>query len=214
MTVPILYTAELDLAESDLPAFSEWFANRHAADLYEAGMQVCSCYRAVEGGLAIIDIYEAASWSVFAGEAYGAIGVRDPYGPEILARRMNKAHTVYANSTGLPRGAGGPFRADWVALARFDATAEAEDTLRQALAHGAAEPLLAGGARRLRLVARTTDHPRNPTFRPRLMLLAEWDAQPSREAALDRWVDAQLGYTPASLDVFIGDRLYPWRDRR
>ena len=50
MTGPILYSAELDLPEADIPAFSAWYGGRHAPDLYQAGFTVCTCYRAVEGG--------------------------------------------------------------------------------------------------------------------------------------------------------------------
>lgn len=206
MTGPILYTAELDLADADIPPFRDWFAGRHASDLYEAGLKVCTCYRAVEGGMSIIDIYEADDWAVFNGPAYVGIRPRDPYGPEILERRRNKSHTVYANDQGAI--ARGPFRADFVSLARFEAPAEAEAKLRAAL--GGAAPL----AQRVRLVARTTDHPRNPTFRPRLMLLAEWNDRPPSAAALDEWVTAQLGAAPESLDHFVGQRIYPWPDRR
>jgi hypothetical protein len=213
MTGPILYTAELELADTDIPGFRDWYGHRHASDLYEAGMRVCTCYRAVEGGLTIVDIYEADDWAVFETPAYRGIGERDPHNAEILAKRTNKAATVYANSPGIGP-ATGPFRADWVSLARFAATPANEAKLRTALASGAAAPLLGHGAGRLRLVARTKDHPRNDTFRPRLMLLVEWQARPPAAAALAPWLAATLGHSPDSLDVFVGQRLYPWPDHR
>ncbi len=211
MTGPILYTAELELADADIPGFRDWYGHRHASDLYESGMRVCTCYRAIEGGLTIIDIYEADDWAVFETPTYRGIGARDPGNAAILAKRTNKAATVYANTPGFGP-ATGPFRADWVSLARFDAPQATEALLRDGLANGAAASLLASGAHRVRLVARTKDHPRNGTFRPRLMLLAEWQARPLAAAGLASWLAATLGSTPAGLDVFVGQRLYPWPD--
>jgi hypothetical protein len=44
------------------------------------------------------------------------------------------------------------------------------------------------------------------------MLLAEWQARPPAAAGLAAWLAAALGGAPAGLDVFVGQRLYPWPD--
>ena len=48
MATPLLYTAELDLADADIEPFLEWYAYRHAPDVYEVGLLTCSCYRALD----------------------------------------------------------------------------------------------------------------------------------------------------------------------
>ena len=66
MSAPIFYTAELDFtADEAINNFIAWYAGRHAPDLYRAGFEVCACYRAVDGGPAILDAYQAPSWNVF-----------------------------------------------------------------------------------------------------------------------------------------------------
>jgi hypothetical protein len=75
----ILYTAEMDLPDTDIEAFLAWYAFRHAADLYQAGFQVCTCYRAIEGDMNILDLYEATSPDVFSTPEYRGIMANDPY---------------------------------------------------------------------------------------------------------------------------------------
>jgi hypothetical protein len=210
MTGRILYSAELDLPDEDIPAFIDWYSGRHAADLYQAGFTVCTCYRAVRGGMKLIDFYEARDWSIFESDAYRQIGPRDVYGPPLMAKRTDKAHTVYAYYAGVPTDDAAAFSADWIGFARFAATPQEMAKLADALTGQAGAGLIAAGAKRVRLAQRTRDHPRNPTHRPSYILLAEWNRQPPDEADIGRFVAEQID--SSGLDSFVGYRLYPWPD--
>jgi hypothetical protein len=208
MTGPILYTAELDLPDEDIPTFTDWYAGRHAPDLYQAGFTVCTCYRAVCGGMKLIDFYEAPDWQIFESPAYRQIGSRDVYGPPLMAKRQDKAHTVYGYRASTAGADASPLDADWIAFARFAATPQAVGKLAEALAGAAGAALIAAGARRVRLAERGRDHPRNPTYRPGCILLAEWDQAPADDADVGRFVAAHVD--TSGLDSFVGYRLYPW----
>ena len=210
MTGTILYSAELDLPDEDVAAFTDWYSGRHAADLYESGFSVCTCYRAVRGGMKLIDFYEAPSWDVFEAPRYRSIGPRDVYGPPLMAKRRDKAHTVYTYRASAPGGADGVFSGDWVNFARFAATPGDADRLQAVLAGAAGAALVAAGARRVRLAERGRDHPRNPTHRPAYILIAEWDREPPESADAGAFVAAQIA--TSGLDAFMGYRLYPWPD--
>lgn len=210
MTGPILYSAELELPDADVAAFSDWYAGRHAPDLYQAGFTVCTCYRAVRGGMKLIDFYEAADWSIFESAAYRAIGPGDVYGPPLMAKRTDKAHTVYAYRASTSPADTAPLKADWIAFARFAATPASAAKLSEALAGAPGAALVAAGARRVRLAERGQDHPRNPTHRPAFIVLAEWDREPDDAAELGRFVASQID--TSGLDSFVGYRLFPWPD--
>ena len=215
MSSKILYSAELELPEEDIPAFNAWFAGRHAADLYQAGFDVCTCYRAVRGGMTLIDFYEAPDASLFEAEAYRKIGPADVYGPPLMAKRLDKAHTVYTYRAGAPAGAAAdsaaPFHADWVAFARFAASPTDATRLAAAIEGAAGERLIAAGVRRVRLAERGPDHPRNPTHRPAYIVIAEWDDEPPDAADIGRFVTSQI--STSGLDSFVGYRIYPWPDK-
>lgn len=87
-------------------------------------------------------------------------------------------------------------RADWIAVARFDT-------------HDAAAVIAAlgdlTGARRVRYGTRGPNHPRNPTFRPRGIVVTEWDQRPTLD-----W--GRLSPFVADLEAFVGERVYPWPD--
>ena len=86
----------MDLPDADIEAFLNRYAFRHAADLYQVGFKVCTCYRAVEGDMNILDLYEAPSPDVFTSPEYRRMMPKDPYAAELMVRRRNKAHTVYS----------------------------------------------------------------------------------------------------------------------
>jgi len=44
-----LYTSELDLPEEHIKPFFDWYAYRHAPDIYQIGFEICTSYRAIEG---------------------------------------------------------------------------------------------------------------------------------------------------------------------
>ena len=56
MTTPLLYAAELDLPEEDVEPFLQWYAYRHAPDVYQVGLQSCTCYRVLGGGMNLFDL--------------------------------------------------------------------------------------------------------------------------------------------------------------
>ncbi len=210
MTGPILYTAELELHDDDIPAFIDWYAGRHAPDLYQAGFTVCTCYRAVRGGMKLIDFYEAPDSSIFESPLYQQIGPKDVYGPPLMKKRLDKAHTVYQYRAGSTPADTTPLGADWIGFARFAATPQAVARLAEALAGEAGAALTAAGARRVRLAERGPDHPRNPTHRPACIVLAEWDREPAEAADIGSFVATQID--TSGLDSFVGYRLYPWPD--
>ena len=204
----LLYTAELDLAESDIGPFLDWYAGRHAPDLYPIGFRSCACYRTDDPAMNLFDIYEISGHDIFTGAAYARLKRRDPYAGGIEGRRRNKAHTIYEQVDGFPGStAQDPsLDEDWIVTLRFDAaddpaavTAKLGDVIGNALGNGVS---------RARLGIRTTDHPMYTTSRPRYMLLLE--AEHSPDPAIAATVEARLTGFAANVIGFTGNRLYPW----
>ncbi len=210
MTTPLLYTAELDLADGDIEPFLQWYAYRHAPDVYQVGIRTCTCYRVSGGDMNLFDLYELPDWALFETERYRGMADRDPYMAPLMQKRRNKAHTIYDQRLILPASAEPCLDADWIAVARFAVPAAADaaiiDTLTAAFAGFAA-----AGARRLRYATRGKDHPRNPTFRPRSMVVVEWPECPPDGTGLPALLAPLAGVDQMS--DFIGHRLYPWPDR-
>ena len=46
-----LYTSELDIPEEHIDAFVNWYAFRHAPDIYQIGFDVCTSYRGIAGDM-------------------------------------------------------------------------------------------------------------------------------------------------------------------
>lgn len=208
----IFYTSELAYAPADIAPFLHWFSGRHSADLFRAGFYTTTCYRAVEGGLTIVDMYQALTWDVFTGEGYKARD-KDPYAKQLLAPRTANVSTVYRYQT--LNGAGDPLRkidADWVALVRFTSDAATDDALVPWLEATELARLTALGATSVRLVRRTRDRPNTPSYRPLYALLTEWAARPPPAEVLTGKLAAQLRHPLAEDDAFVGYRLYPWPD--
>ena len=212
MSSPLLYTAELDLAESDVNPFRQWYANRHAPDVYQAGFLTCTCYQAVEGDMNLLDLYELADWGIFDSLRYKGMQGRDPYMAPLMARRRNKAHTVYSQQLIAPDEPGGWLNADWLSVFRFDSPAGADAAIVLALSVelGRLRDL---GLTRLRFACRDRDHPTNPTFRPRCMVVTEWPRRPPEEAELPARLTNRFGDRITNPNVFVGRRIYPWPDR-
>src|SRR5690606_35392384 len=95
MTTPLLYTAELDLADGDIEPFLQWYAYRHAPDVYQVGIRTCTCYRVSGGDMNLFDLYELPDWALFETERYRGMADRDPYMAPLMQKRRNKAHTIY-----------------------------------------------------------------------------------------------------------------------
>jgi hypothetical protein len=212
MPTPLLYTAELDLADADIEPFLQWYAYRHAPDVWRLGFQSCTCYRVLDGDMNLFDLYELASWDVFETPDYLGMGARDPYMAALMAKRRNKAHTVYEQQLIAPDASGPCLDADWISVFRFAVPDETDEAIAELLTRH--QPLLsAGGMRRIRFAARGTDHPRNPTFRPRCMVVAEWDSRPPKDCGIPDLLFDAAGDAIADDSVIIGRRVYPWPDR-
>lgn len=210
-----LYTSELDIAEEQIDAFINWYAFRHAPDIYQIGFDVCTSYRGIAGDMMILDLYEIDSVDIFDTPRYRTIAQSDPYSAGILAHRSNKAHTVYSQMyvAPVPVDARALLNADWISVERFEFADADKDALLTYLDGGEAERILLAGAKRVRLAARTKAGPKHVSNRPPYMLLVEWPEQPSI-ADIGERLSARFG--PAILDrsFFVGYRLYPWVDRR
>jgi len=200
---PLLYTAELDLHPADIEAFLQWYAFRHAPDVYEVGLLSCTCYRVAGSDMNLFDLYELPDWSLFETARYQGMRGRDPYMDALMQKRRNKAHTIYDQRLIAPPVTPPSLAADWVSVVRFEAPAALDQTLSDALAG-------LSGPTRTRYATRGKDHPRNPTFRPRCMIVTEWSARP--DADLVGLVRRAGGAAVTTLDAFTGHRVYPWPD--
>lgn len=212
--LPILYTAELDLPDEDVDAFLRWFAFRHVPDLARAGFPVWACYRAIEGDMNLIDIYELPAFEVLTGPTYTGMGGRDGHAADILAKRRDKSNTVYAQRPITPETFGEPsLDADWVSIIRFEADPETAGTIERALEADAAR-LSDLGAQRIRFAERRQDHPVYSTHRPRWLAMAEWAAQPPETASLSALLAGIPAAALSNVKPFTGYRVYPWPDDR
>lgn len=205
MTVPILYVVEIDLPLEDGPkalaTFNRWYAHVHAPHLYEAGFTTCTSYRAVRGGMGIVDIYQAPDWSVFESTRfarYREVAAADPHLPPFMLDIPNR-RTPYVAADG--GAADRPLAADWVALWRFDAD---EALLAEIAGWMAATGF---GAR---LLVRTREAPTGTSGRPGAALLVEAASEPPHTLPAD--APAGLLAAVAAAEPFAGYRLYPWPD--
>lgn len=202
---PLIYVVEIDLPPEEGPralaTFSRWYANIHAPHLYEAGFTTCTSYRAVRGGMGIVDIYQAPDWSVFAGERfarYRQVAAADPHLPPFMAGIANR-RTPYVAVDGLAAAA--PLASDWIALWRFSADA--------ALLAETQSWLTATGVS-ARLLRRTREAPTGGSDRPNAALLIESRSEPQEALPVD--APQALLAAVAAAEPFAGFRLYPWPD--
>ncbi|MBM6595538.1 hypothetical protein [Microvirga pudoricolor] len=210
-----LYTSELDLADEDIPAFAEWYAYRHAPDIFQAGFDNATSYRAVEGDMSIFDLYEIESVDLFERTEYKHIPAADVYSQAVLARRRNKTWTIYSHVFVAPVVVEDRplLNSDWIAVERFDLNPSSGEDVIAFLNSGAAERLLLAGAKRVRLATRTKGHPRLPSFRPHYLLLSEWPNRPDM-TDLRRSLSERFGTELSDQTNFVGYRMYPWPDKR
>jgi hypothetical protein len=208
----LLYTAELDLAESDIKPFLDWYAYRHAPDLVPLGFESSACYGTTGGDMNLFDIYEIPNRDLFYGAGYRRMNERDRYAAPILEKRRNKAHTIYRQHhvDSLSSEAGIRLDADWITVTRFDSSHEA-DGIAQVLSRRA-EAWRRENVAGVRLGSRTTDHPVYTTTRPHFMVLVEWQGQPMAGTALIEGLMRGLAAegTVSSQITFEGHRIYPW----
>jgi len=209
-----LYTSELDIPEEYLDAFVQWYAFRHAPDIYQIGFDVCTSYRGIAGDMMVLDLYEIDSSDIFDTPQYRGVAQMDPYSGAILARRTQKAHSVYSQVYVVPTPVDTRplLNADWISVERFDSAHPDGDAVVDYLASGEAERILLAGAKRVRLVRRTKAGPKHVSHRPNWMLLSEWPQRPSINDVGAR-LEARFGEAVANRSFFLGYRLYPWMDR-
>ncbi len=216
MTGTTLYIVELEMPPAHIDEFTEWFAFRHAVDLFKSGFQNCSCYRAVEGGMNLCDIYELASPEIFWTDAYQNVRKNDPH-DGILQKRTDHTASIYTQRRvdGSPVGAAMEMLdADWVSMIRFDASAAAEAKLIAWIEGSEWPRLSAAGATRLRFGARSSDHPlAGPSKRPRCVMLAEWNQRPGNAAEIVARLKQQFADDLSGLDAYVGYRIYPWANK-
>ncbi len=213
---PLLYTAELDLAEPDIEPFLQWYAYRHAPDVFRAGFSTCACYRVDDAGMNLFDIYEIPSSAVFETPWYRAMRGRDPYMAALMAKRRNKAHTVYEQHLIAPNTSGPGLDADGISVFRFGLNADDPEALDDAIAGALSrhQPLMAAsGLIRVRYATRGQDHPTNPTFRPRCMVVAEWAGPPPADSGIPDVLHAAAGEAIVDDSAISGSRVYPWPGR-
>lgn len=210
-----LYTSELEIAEEHIDAFVNWYAFRHAPDIYQIGFDVCTCYRGIAGDMTIMDLYEIASVDIFDTPQYRAIAQTDPYSAAILAHRSRKAHTIYSQLYVAPAPVDTRplLNADWISVERFGLADPDRRALLDYLDAGEAERILLSGAKRVRLAARTKAGPKHVSNRPPCMLLVEWPERPAG-ADIGERLGRRFGQALVDRSFFVGHRIYPWVDRR
>jgi hypothetical protein len=212
MSGDIIYVAELAIAPVNLPDFYNWYAGRHAPDLYQLGFRTCTSYRAVAGGMDVIDVYEAAAWDIVTSEAYREMKARDGHASVACAGRTDWTHTIYQYNAAVAADRHPLLNADWITLARFGASPDVEDAVAGWLLEAGEVAYAALGARSVRLLHRGRDHPTLKSRRARCALLAEWSHEPPRAGHGSAALPKNLADALDLDQPFIGYRLYPWPD--
>jgi len=210
----LLYTSELDLPEQHIKPFFDWYAYRHAPDIYQIGFEVCTSYRGIEGDMSIFDLYEIDTVDVFDTAKYRAVSANDPYSGPLLANRTAKAHSIYSQLyvAPEPEDTRPLLNCDWIRVDRFNASATAPQALFDYLDAGEAERILLAGAKRVRLAKRTKAGPKHVSHRPPYMVLSEWPEKPSI-TDIGTGLAQQFGNEISDQSTFVGYRLYPRADR-
>ncbi|MHA6689603.1 hypothetical protein [Devosia sp. A449] len=205
---PLLYTSEMDLPPEDFRTFAQWFAGKHAPDLWEAGFLTCSCYRAVTpGDVTLIDFYQIPSWDVLnqppytelkgdAGKAYvsgvnrwGASAVYDQarideYVPEKCSFRL----------------------LGWLTMIRYDGDLPAIEAALQA----GDSVFRAAGAVRARYSRHGMPHPRRPVrSRPEGALILESENE-QQAMSLLKALEAAMPASAQNVSSFVGQCVVPW----
>ena len=147
----LLYTSELICRSGEyIKPFFDWYAYRHAPDIYQIGFEVCTSYRGIEGDMSIFDLYEINTVDVFDTAKYRAVSANDPYSGPLLANRTAKAHSIYSQLYVAPEPEDSRplLNCDWIRVDRFNASATELRALFDYLDAGEAERILLAGAKR------------------------------------------------------------------
>ena len=216
MTGPILYIAEVDYPAEHHAShgkWNDWYAHRHAPDLFKLGARSVASYRPVIGGLAALNVYEIPDAEVFKTPAYTAMTPKDPYSlaTRDLSAGKKRAQTLYLERAVMPAD-GATIDADWLSVLRF-ALPEGEDAaLIDWLKRDAMQVLDAHGGKHLRYGTRISQNVGAGSFRPRCVIFSEWKSQPPESAELLPLLERRFGAAVTDKERFVGWRAYPWPD--
>jgi hypothetical protein len=215
MKGPIIYTAEMDYGVKERGrngVFTDWYANRHAPDLFKLGARSVAGYQPVIGGLAVMSVYQFRDSDVFLTPAYPRMRDGDLYGPEVRATRTGgkSAQTLYLERLALP-GNDALIDADWIWALRFAMPEARDEALMQWLSGDGQKQLTAAGAKHVRYATRISQDIGKGSFRPRCLLFIEFGAEPSK--AVDPLAALKAAVADVSeVEPFMGWRAYPWPD--
>ncbi len=216
MAGPILYIAEVDYpAEHSAPhgRWNDWYAHRHAPDLFKLGARSVASYRPVVGGLAALNVYEIPDSGVFQTPAYKGMTPKDPYAIETrdLSAGRKRAQTLYLERAVLPAD-GQTIDADWLSVLRFGLPESEDAALLDWLRGEAQQAIGRHGPKHLRFGTRIAENVGAGSFRPRCVIFAEWSARPSESADLLPLLARRFGAAVTEAENFVGWRAYPWPD--
>ena len=217
MAGPILYLAEVDYpAEHSVPhgKWNDWYAHRHAPDLFKLGARSVSSYRPVIGGLAALNVYEIPDSGVFRTPQYIGMTPKDPYAIQTreLSAGRKRAQTLYLERLVLPADRD-TIDADWISVLRFGLP-ESEDEALVSWLHGDGQKQFAGsGARHIRYGTQIDEKVGAGSFRPRCVIFAEFPSRPPASAELMPALQKRFGDAVTEAEPFVGSRAYPWPDK-
>ena len=214
MAGPILYIAEVDYPaehHAHHGRWNDWYAHRHAPDLFRLGARSVSSYRPVVGGLAALNVYEIPDSDVFATPAYAGMTPKDPYAAETreLSAGRKRAQTLYLERV-FPND-GRTLDADWISVLRFGLPAAEDGALHSWVGGEVHKKLAALGAKHVRVGTQIAQKVGAGSFRPRCVIFSEWAAQPAAEADLSSVLKGRFP-TATEIEPFVGYRMYPWPD--
>lgn len=206
----LLYTSEMDLPHQDFRGFKQWFAGKHAPDLWEAGFLTCACYRAVtDCDVTLIDLYQIPSWEVLNTAPYTALQTDDGkryyaginrWGAQAVYDQARIDEYVPEKCTNRTL--------EWLTLIRFDGDLPVIEAALQA----AEASYRAAGAVRARYGRHGRAHPRkNLRLRPMGVLMLESETE-LQALMLLKSLQAALPGDATNVSTFVGERVVPWND--
>lgn len=206
---PILYLVEVDIPETEMNVFVKWYAGVHAPHLFQAGFNNCVSYRAVSGGLGVVDLYEADQGSVFDGQRYKEyleIANADPYRPGFTASVIATGTRAVYDRHFLPVRR---VDRDWVLIFRFGGDAALAEKVIAWIEGAGRSGLASIGAQTVEYLDGGRDSPTGRTRRPSAALLLGFDERPADSVLTSSFLPPELKEA-TSHEHFLGYRLYPW----
>ena len=216
MAGPILYIAEVDYPaehHAHHGKWNDWYAHRHAPDLFKLGARSVSSYRPVVGGLNALNVYEIPDSGMFKTPQYIGMTPKDPYALETrdLSAGKKRAQTLYLEQV-FPND-GQTLDADWISVLRFGLPESEDQPLADWVRTDIQPKAAALGAKHVRVGAQIAEKVGAGSFRPRHVIFVEWKEEPGAAGDV---MPALKKRFPAAADAepFVGYRVYPWPDRK